>query len=45
MTRSFNVEGIREEDITAQFRDGVLKLTLPKRAEQALPEARSIQIQ
>ena len=41
--RSFNVEGIREDDITAEFRDGVLKLTLPK-VEKALPEARTVEI-
>ena len=45
MSRSFNVEGIREDDISAEFRDGVLKLTLPKVEKPALPEARSIQIQ
>ncbi len=45
MRRSFNVEGIREEDITAEFKDGVLKLTLPKQEAKAIPEARAIQIQ
>ena len=45
MSRSFNVEGIREEDITAEFKDGVLKLTLPKQEQKALPEARTVQIQ
>ena len=45
MRRSFNVEGIREDDITAEFKDGVLKLTLPKQEAKALPEARAIQIQ
>ena len=45
MRRSFNVEGIREDDITAEFKDGVLKLTLPKQETKALPEARAIQIQ
>ena len=45
MRRSFNVEGIREEDITAEFKDGVLKLTLPKQEVKAIPEARAIQIQ
>ena len=43
--RSFNVEGIREDDITAEFKDGVLKLALPKQEEKALPEARTIMIQ
>lgn len=45
MSRAFNVEGIREDDISAEFKDGVLKLTLPKVEEKALPEARTIQIQ
>ena len=45
MRRSFNVEGIREEDITAEFKDGVLKLTLPKQEVKAIPEARAIEIQ
>ena len=45
MRRSFNVEGIREDDITAEFKDGVLKLTLPKQEQPALPEAKTIQIQ
>ena len=45
MRRSFNVEGIREDDITAEFRDGVLKLTLPKQEPKAIPETRAIQIQ
>lgn len=44
MRRSFNVEGIREEDITAAFNDGVLKLTLPKQQE-AVPQTHAIQIQ
>ena len=45
MRRAFNVEGIREEDITAEFKDGVLKLTLPKQEPKAIPETRAIQIQ
>jgi HSP20 family protein len=31
--RSFNLDGIREEGIAAEYKDGVLKLTLPKAAE------------
>jgi len=45
MRRAFNVEGIREEDITAEFKDGVLKLILPKQEPKAIPETRAIQIQ
>ena len=45
MRRAFNVEGIREEDITAEFNNGVLKLTLPKQEKQPKPEAHAIEIQ
>lgn len=45
VSRAFNVEGIREEDISAEFKDGVLRLTLPKQEAKALPEARQIAIQ
>ena len=43
--RAFNVEGIREDDIAAEFKDGVLKLILPKQAQEVQPEAKTIQIQ
>ena len=45
MSRSFNVEGIREEDITASFKDGVLTLNLPKVAEVEKPETHAIEIE
>lgn len=45
MSRAFNVEGIREDEISAEFKDGVLKLTLPKQEAKALPEAHAIEIQ
>jgi len=45
MRRSFNVEGIREDEITAEFKDGVLKLTLPKQEVKPESETRAIQIQ
>ena len=45
MSRSFNVEGIREEDITASFKDGVLTLNLPKVAEAEKPETHAIEIE
>ncbi len=43
MCRSFNLDGIREADISAEYKDGVLKLTLPK-ATEAAPSAREIAI-
>ncbi len=43
MSRSFNVEGIDEEAISAAYADGVLSLTLPKLAEEK-PTRRTIQI-
>lgn len=43
MSRAFNLEGIREEGIEAQFKDGVLTLNLPK-VEEVKPEAHTIEI-
>ena len=43
-TRSFDVSGIREEDIGASYENGVLKLTLPKQGEPE-PQSRKIAIQ
>ena len=40
----FTDSGIREEDITAAFEDGVLKLTLPKQGDP-VPQSRRIAIQ
>lgn len=34
MTRSFDISAIEEEGITASFRNGILELTLPKKAEK-----------
>jgi HSP20 family protein len=44
MQRSFNISGVNEADITAEFTDGVLKLSLPKATEQP-KSGRSIEIQ
>ena len=33
-SRSFDLTGINTEDITAKYEDGVLTLTLPKKAEE-----------
>lgn len=35
MTRSFDVSEIEESEITASFRNGILELVLPKKAEKA----------
>ena len=43
MSRSFSLEGVQEEGITAEYADGVLRLTLPKVVEQT-PAARRIEI-
>ena len=45
MRRSFNVEGIKEGEITAEFKDGVLSLNLPKTEPAPKPEARTITIE
>lgn len=41
--RSFNLEGIQEDQICASYQNGVLELTLPKRQE-VLPQSRKIAI-
>ena len=45
MSRSFNVEGIKESEITAEFKDGVLKLSLPKCEPSPKPEVHTIAIE
>lgn len=45
MSRSFSLEGVNEEGITAAYADGVLRLTLPKKAPQVENGARRIEIQ
>lgn len=44
MSRSFNIEGIEESGITAEFKDGVLKLDLPKCEPAPKPEVHTIEI-
>ena len=36
---------LTEEDIKAKFEDGVLKLTVPKKEKEAVPEKKLIQIE
>ena len=45
VSRAFNMEGIREDGITAAFKDGVLKLELPKCEPEPEKEAHAIEIQ
>ena len=41
--RSFNLEGIQEENITASYNNGVLELNLPKKQEN-IPVSRRLEI-
>ncbi len=43
-TRSFNVKGIDTDAITAAYNDGVLTLTMPKKAPE-VPASRRLEIQ
>ena len=46
MERSFYVgEAITEEDVKAKFEDGVLRLCIPKKESQKLPEHKTIMIE
>lgn len=46
MQRSFYVgENLTEEDVTAKFEDGVLRLSVPKKDAPKLPEKKTIHIQ
>ena len=44
ISRSFTVENVREDEITAEYTDGVLKLTLPKKTPET-KVSRRIEIQ
>lgn len=43
MSRSFSLEGVNEEGITAEYTDGVLHLTLPKET-QTVDKVKTIEI-
>ena len=43
-SRSFDISGIRGEEISAAYEDGVLKLTLPKQT-RTVPASRRLEIQ
>ena len=42
-SRSFDITGVKSEEITASYTDGVLKLTLPKK-EETVPTSRRLEI-
>lgn len=44
-SRSFYVGDVRQEDISAKFENGILKLTMPKTARQELPRRNMIAIE
>ena len=42
--RSFDLSGVKADEIKAKYENGVLKLTMPKK-EKSLPEARHLEIE
>ncbi len=44
MSRSFSLEGVKENDIHAEYADGVLRVTLPKQTEPEKNPVRQIEI-
>ena len=42
-SRSFDITGVKTDDITAEYSDGILKLTLPKK-EEIIPKTRRLEI-
>ena len=42
-TRSFDISGIKSDEITAEYSDGVLKLNMPKR-EEVKPTSRRLEL-
>ena len=45
-SRSFYVgEGVTEQDISAKFEDGILRLSIPKKEQPQLPQTRCIAIE
>ena len=43
--RSFDISGVKTEDIKAEYKDGVLKLTMPKTQEEKTPNRRRLDIE
>ena len=44
-SRSFQMDGVDTSKISAQYKDGVLELTLPKKNQPELPETKQIAIE
>ena len=44
VSRSFRLDGVKEDGITAEFKDGVLKMILPKETEQTVDTVKHIAI-
>ena len=43
-SRSFDLSGVKADEIKAKYENGVLKLTMPKK-DKSLPEARHLEIE
>ena len=43
-SRSFYVGGVKPEEVSAKYEDGILKLTMPKRVKREQPKSSSIAI-
>lgn len=44
-SRSFDISNIKAEEISAEYKNGILNLTLPKKQENPAPSNRRIEIQ
>ena len=44
-SRSFDISNIKAEEISAEYKNGILNLTLPKKQENPAPPNRRIEIQ
>ena len=42
--RSFDISGVKTEEMKAEYKDGVLKLTMPKKQEEKNPSRRRLDI-
>ncbi len=44
-SRSFYVDDIKPEDVSAKYEDGILKISMPKKAQKQLPKSSNISIE